>query len=181
MNSLDDILLAYQRQVELPWMSDMPPAARVWIVWYDKSLQRRFTGRLSEFEQATIKAGHGWRCFDAAPWLGRWLARHEFFDALSSDPRELRGLLPDIEADLVSDIRQVIAQCTANDVLAIDGCGSLFGIVRVSNLLARIAPHVTGRLLLGFPGTHASGVYRLLDARDGWNYHATPIPSENAF
>jgi hypothetical protein len=181
LNTLDDVLQAYQRQIGLPWVADSPPAARVWIVWYDKSFQRRFTLRLAEFEQMTVRAGHGWRRFDASPWLGRWLAGHEFFEALAGQPRELRGLLPDIESDLIIDLRAALANCSANDVLAVDGCGSLFGITRISNLLNRVAVHVPGRLLLGFPGTHRAGVYRLLDARDGWNYHATPIPSENAF
>src|SRR6185295_15810931 len=122
LNSFDDILKAYVRQVQLPWAADAAPAARVWIVWYDKTLQRRFTGRLGEFEHATIKAGHGWRQISIAPWLGRWIARHEFFETLITMPRELRGLLPDIENDLVRTLRQELATCTANDVLAVYGC-----------------------------------------------------------
>ena len=51
----DDILATYSKQVQLPWAADTPPAGRVWIVWYDKSLQQRFTGRLAEFEHATLK------------------------------------------------------------------------------------------------------------------------------
>ena len=47
--------------------------------------------------------------------------------------------------------------------------GALFGIARVSTLISRIADAIPGRLLIGFPGKHAGGVYRLLDARDGWN------------
>jgi hypothetical protein len=146
LNSLDDILSAYHRQVRLPWASDTPPAGRVWIVWYDKTLQRRFTGRLGEFEMATRKAGHGWQRFDASPWLGRWIARHEFFDALAGQPRELRGLLPDIEAGLIADLRAALNTCSENDVLAVDGCGSLFGVARISNLLNHIAPSIPGRL-----------------------------------
>ena len=160
MNSLDNILSAYQRQVALPWMSDTPPAGRIWIVWYDKTLQRRFTGRLNEFELATRKAGHGWQHFDAAPWLGRWLARHEFFEALAGQPRELRGLLPDIETQLVTDLRAALDACSSKDVLAVDGCGALFGVTRISNLLNRIAPYIPGRLLLGFPGKHAARIHR---------------------
>ncbi len=151
------------------------------MLWYDKTLQRRFTGRLCDFEQATRKAGHGWHRFDLSPWVGRWLAQHEFFDALMREPRELRGLLPDIEMDLVRDLRDALATCGEQDVLAIDGCGSLFGVLRISNMLSRLADHIPGRLLLGFPGKHAVGVYRLFDARDGWNYHAIPIPSDNAY
>lgn len=180
MNTLDEILAAYAQQVRLPWVGDAPPAGRVWIVWYDKTLQRRFSGRLSEFEQATKAAQHGWQQIDLAPWLGRWIAKHEFFEALCSKPREMRGLLPEIEHELTSHIKAALGKCSSNDVLAIDGCGSLFGVARVSALLDRVAQHIPGRLLLGFPGKHSVGVYRLLDARDGWNYHAIPIPSDSA-
>jgi hypothetical protein len=33
-------------------------------------------------------------------------------------------------------------------------------------------------MVVTFPGTHQGGIYRLLDARDGWNYHAVPIPPD---
>jgi hypothetical protein len=180
LNTFDDILTAYNRQVQLPWASDTPPAGRIWIVWYDKALQRRFTGRLGEFEHSTLKAGHGWQHINLSPWFGKWLAQHEFFDALVEQPKELRGLLPEVEDDIVSVLKHALKSCSANDVLAVDGCGSLFGVGRVSTLISRIADSVPGRLMMGFPGKHASGVYRLLDARDGWNYHAIPIPPENA-
>jgi hypothetical protein len=180
LHTFDDILAAYGRQVQLPWASDTPPAGRIWVVWYEKSLQRRFSGRLGEFEHVTLKAGHGWRQMNLSPWFGKWIAKHEFFDALVEQPKELRGLLPEIEDDIVAMLKHALKSCSVNDVLAIDGCGSLFGIARVSTLISRIADSVPGRLVIGFPGKHTSGVYRLLDARDGWNYHAIPIPADNA-
>jgi hypothetical protein len=50
-------------------------------------------------------------------------------------------------------------------------------LARVSALAEQVAHEIRGRLLLFFPGRHANGVYRLLDARDGWSYRATPIPA----
>jgi len=176
--SFDEILKAYVKQVRLPWLPDAPAAERVWIVWYDKSMQRRFTARLGEFENATLSAGHGWQALDIAPLPPQWLAAHEFFEALLHDPGEIRGLLPDLQRHLAQTLRTVLASATSNDVVALDGCASLFGFVRLSALIADIAPAIRGRMVVGFPGTHAGGVYRLLDARDGWNYHAVPIPAE---
>ncbi|KRS15482.1 hypothetical protein [Roseovarius indicus] len=178
MNTFDEILAAYTKQVNLPWVSDTPPAGRVWIVWFDKSMQRRFSGRIGEFEHATQKAGHGWKLLDLAPWFGNWIAKHELFEGLVEQPNEIRGLLPDIEDALVEEIGMALTECSANDVLAVDGCGALFGVARVSTLISRVASAVPGRLLVGFPGKHSAGVYRLLDARDGWNYHAVPIPAD---
>jgi hypothetical protein len=34
---------------------------------------------------------------------------------------------------------------------------------------------IRGRLVIFFPGEYDSNNYRLLDARDGWNYLAVPI------
>ncbi len=59
--------------------------------------------------------------------------------------------------------------------MALVGVGSLFPMIRVSDLLQRIADRIAGRLLILFPGSLERGNYRLLDARDGWNYLAIPI------
>jgi hypothetical protein len=180
LHSFDDILRAYQRQVQLPWQSDLPPAGRVWIIWYDKSMQRRFTARLGEFEHASILAGHGWRQVNLAASFGQWIASHELFKPLLMQPKELRGLLPDYEDHLAKIVEDQLKRCSSTDVLAVDGCGALFGLARISALLSRVAAAIPGRVLIGFPGKHNGGVYRLLDARDGWNYHAVPIPPDNA-
>ena len=45
---------------------------------------------MSEFEHVTLAAGHGWHYLNLSSWFGRWIAQHEFFDALVNQPRELR-------------------------------------------------------------------------------------------
>ena len=65
-----------------------------------------------------------------------------------------------------------------NGVVALLGAGTLFGlgdVVKVSALLNAVNDAVAGRLLIFFPGQHEGNSYRLLDARDGWNYLAIPI------
>jgi hypothetical protein len=176
--TFDEVFNHYRRYVGLPWQQDVPPAGRVWIVWYEKSMERRIRGQLHEFQHATRAAGHGWSHLDLAPLFPAWLASHEFFQALLDQPEEIRGLLPEFEAHLVETVRGALLSCESNDVLALTGCGSLFGLSRVSALIANVSSSISGRLLLTFPGRHSSGVYRLLDARDGWNYHAVPIPAD---
>jgi hypothetical protein len=149
------------------------------ITWYDKSMQRRFKARLSEFEHATIAAGHGWRQLDLAPSFGRWIATHELFQPLLRQPTEMRGLRPEFEDQLARLVEEQLNACASTEVLAVDGCGALFGIARISTLVSRVAAAIRGRMLIGFPGKYSAGVYRLLDARDGWNYHAVPIPPDS--
>ncbi len=58
------------------------------------------------------------------------------------------------------------------------GAGSLFGVARVSALMKRIAAAVPGRLVIFFPGEKVDNNYRLLGARDGWDYLATAITAD---
>jgi hypothetical protein len=59
--------------------------------------------------------------------------------------------------------------------VAVSGVGALFGFTRVSQVLKLVEPSIRGRLVVFFPGQYEENNYRLLDARDGWNYLAVPI------
>jgi hypothetical protein len=72
-------------------------------------------------------------------------------------------------------VRQELASSDSNTVVAISGVASLFGFMKVSRLMQMMEDNIPGRLLVFFPGSYENNVYRLLDARDGWNYHAVPI------
>jgi len=61
----------------------------------------------------------------------------------------------------------------------VHGLGSLFGITSVSALIEAVAGNIRGRLLVFFPGHYEGNNYRLLDARDGWNYLAVPITTKD--
>ena len=60
-------------------------------------------------------------------------------------------------------------------LLAALGVAGLFGFIRVSELMDAVDDAIRGRLLVFFPGEYDGNIYRLLDARDGWNYLAVPI------
>jgi hypothetical protein len=179
--SFDDLLHHFARQVGLPWQPDVPPESRVWILWYDKALDRRVRGRLHELERATRAADHGWRHLDLAPLFANWIVTQEFFHGLLEMPDELPGLLLDFRHAVAARVQGELERCGPADLLALSGCAALFGLVRASELIADAAPHIRGRLLLLFPGRHSAGIYRLLDARDGWNYRAVPIPASDAY
>jgi hypothetical protein len=63
-------------------------------------------------------------------------------------------------------------------VVSIMGLASLFGLTRASAVLEKVTNEIKGRLLVFFPGSHEGSMYRLLDARDGWNYLAIPIKAD---
>lgn len=164
----------------LPWRNDLAPEYRVWILWYDKVLERRIRGRLAEFEFVTKRHGHGWRALDLAPTFAPWIARHELFAGLVEMPDEFPGVRPDFKRHMAELLRTELGHTGPDDVLAVTGAGAMFGLTSVASLIESVAGDIRGRLLLCFPGRHENGVYRLLDARDGWNYRALPIPPADA-
>ena len=67
-----------------------------------------------------------------------------------------------------------LIQITAGDLRQ-----SIYGFTKVSLLLKEVVHDIRGRLLLFFPGEYDNNNYRLLDARDNWNYLAVPITCQN--
>ena len=175
--SVEDLLVAFRTRLTVPWRPDEVAAGRVWMLWYDKALERRVRGRLGEFRLIAEQSGKGWHEFDLAPEFGTWVAAQTWFERAAKRPATLGTVLSDFEAYLIRRVREQLSQCGPNDILALTGAASLFGLTRASTLIGNVADAVPGRRLVTFPGTHQGGIYRLLDARDGWSYLAVPIPS----
>jgi hypothetical protein len=107
------------------------------------------------------------------------MANHRYRDEYFEDPDLLETGLPAFFDHLVGEVRAQLSEYTEPDgVVALLGAGTMFGLgdaVKVSALLNDVNDAVAGRLLVFFPGEHEGNSYRLLDARDGWNYLAIPI------
>jgi hypothetical protein len=171
------LLDQYARQLALPWRQDLSGAERVWIAVYPPELERRIRFRLGEFELATTAAGKGWRHIDLTDSFGKWLAAQEYREAYFEEPGLIAPALEGYEQELLERVRAALTDNETDDktVVALSGVGSLFPMVRVSELIQKSAQHIRGRLLVLFPGSFEHGNYRLLEARDGWNYLAVPI------
>ncbi len=89
----------------------------------------------------------------------------------------LPTLLPRYLAYLTEEFSKFLtgSKCDENTVVALKGVGSLFGFLKVKEVVDKLAPMVKGRLLIFFPGSYENNNYRLLDGYDGWNYLAVPI------
>ncbi len=174
---MDALLGEYRRQLSLPRRPDLSGGERVWMAVYPPELERRVRARLGDFELETRAAGYRWATHDVTTSFSAWLAGLEYHDAYYADPDLLGPALPQFLAELEAQISSTLAadDSGATSVVALVGVGSLFPMIRVSELLQRIADRIAGRLLVLFPGSLERGNYRLLDARDGWNYLAIPI------
>lgn len=181
MSRIEGLLKAYEAFVAQPWPGNLSGAEKVWFGLYEPAQERRLLFRIAEFETATRKAGHGWRYLDISNHFAQWMAKQKYRDAYFEDPEAMELALKDYAAALAAHVTSAL---TAPDVdqgtvVAVSGVGALFGLTRISTVIERVAPSIRGRLLVFFPGRHENAQYRLLDARDGWNYLAVPITARN--
>ena len=179
MSYVDDLLTAYRDFVTLPWQQNVAGPQRVWMAVYPAEHERRIRLYLPEFEIATKQAHHSWALIDITTDFERWMADHEYREEYFKSPDLLGPTLPTFLEQLVAVVRgELAAHGDPEGVVGLLGAGTMFGLgdaVKVSALLNAINDSVAGRLLVFFPGEHQDNSYRLLDARDGWNYTAVPI------
>lgn len=184
MSRIDNLLENYSTFVNLPWISNLAPAQRVWMAVYPPEDERRLRLHLPAFETSSKQAHHEWSLIDITTEFEGWLADHEYRDAYFANPALMNNELVGFLDKLTESVRaQIEATTSPTSIVAILGAGSLYGLgdkVKVSALIEGVQDAVRGRLLVFFPGEREENVYRLLSARDGWNYLATPITSEKA-
>ena len=98
-------------------------------------------------------------------------------------PHLLPTLLPKYLTYIVAEFDSFLQKKAfgAESVIALKGVGSLFGFLKVKDVVDALAPLVSGRLLVFFPGSFENNNYRLLDGYDGWNYLAVPITADKEF
>ena len=181
MGQIEDLASVYERHIGAPWQRTVAGAQRVVLVVYEKELERTLRARIGEFEQATRRSGHGWKELDCTRWFAEWMGGDEYRDAYFEDP-SLLGM------KLEGEFKQAVAQRLAGELESADdggvvvlfGVASLYGFLRVSELIRGVEQSIHGRLVVFFPGTKDENNYRLLDARDGWNYLANGITLHGA-
>lgn len=178
MSRLSDLVEAYAAELTLPWRSGLSGGERVWMLVYPPDMERTMRAALPKLELATGQSGHGWTVSDITDELGAWIAGHRYAEAFFEEPTDFTPAIIDkFEAELVAKLREQIATAPESDVVALVGIGSIFPFLRASSVIKAIDDEVRGRLLVLFPGLHdpETHSYRLLDARDGFNYRARVI------
>lgn len=137
---------------------------------------------LPDFATRSKQAGYDWELIDISEEFECWMASHEYRDDYFASPELMEPELISFFDQLVADVREEIAVKTSErTIIGLIGAASLYGLgdsVKVSSLIERVQNQVAGRLLVFFPGEVEGNSYRLLGARDGWNYLATHITSE---
>ena len=173
---------AYRAHLTVPWQSGLAAIQRVVFAVYDKADELRLRANVEEFALATQQADKQWLLIDLTNAFPEWMMAQKYRHAYFESPEDLAGYptgeLTGFVSDLVARLKtRIEAQSGPDTVVALLGVGTLFGLARVSTVVEGIKESVTGRLLVFFPGEHhpEHHSYRLLDARDGWNYLAVPL------
>ncbi len=177
------LIQSYTSYIAVPWRDDAAAAQRVIFCVYNENEERSLVARIDEFEIATRQAGHNWAIFDLTNTFAVWLASQRYAESYFRKPHLLSTLLPKYQTYIAQEFSNFLKKNnpTGNDVVAIKGVGSLFGLLKVKEVVDQLAPMVNGRLLVFFPGSYENNNYRLLDGYDGWNYLAVPITADKEY
>jgi hypothetical protein len=135
---------------------------------------------LGDFQNATLHADHKWFPHDVTDSFANWMAGQEYRDAYFESPADMQMALDDFVHHAIASLNTTLRadSVDSNTLVAVYGLASLFGLMRASRLIEAVAPHVRGRLVVFFPGERVGVNYKLLCARDGWNYRAIPITAQ---
>ena len=182
MGRIEELAARYSRHVGAPWQRNLSGDQKAIFVVYPKTDERRLRARLDLFEMATTSAGHGWVVVDLTETFARWMADTDYRDVYFEEPDTLTmKLRSDFLQHVAGTIRDALSDQSVDEdsVVAVQGIASVFGFTRVSLVLKEVVKDIRGRLVVFFPGEFEDNNYRLLDARDGWNYLAVPITLHN--
>jgi hypothetical protein len=183
LSKIKRLIQSYSRYIEVPWREDAAAAQRVIFCVYDEIDERRLRAGIDEFEIVTRQAGYRWTVFDLTDTFAAWIASQRYAKSYFQNPHLLPTLLPRYLPYIAGEFQAMLEkkQIGSDTVVALKGVGSLFGFLKVKELVDHLAPMVKGRLLIFFPGSFENNNYRLLDGYDGWNYLAVPITADKVF
>lgn len=180
MSKVKRLIQSYSTYISVPWRDDAAAAQRVIFCVYDETDERRLRAKVGEFELATRQAGHEWAMFDLTDTFAQWLTSQRYVESYFKQPHLLPTLLPKYLEFITDAFKKFLHDTNIGPdyVVAVQGVGSLFGLLKVKEVVEKLAPMVQGRLLILFPGSYENNNYRLLDGYDGWNYLAVPITAD---
>lgn len=180
MSKIKRLIQAYSQHIAIPWREKIAADERVIFCVYPATEERALRAKVDEFELATRQIGHQWAIFDLTDTFAVWLTSQRYARSYFKNPELLTPLLPRYLDHIANRFKQFLHERQVDDqfVVALQGVGSLFGFLRVRQVVDQLAPLVPGRLVVFFPGSSGNNNYRLLDGYDGWNYRAVAITAD---
>jgi len=180
VSKVKQLINSYKTFIAVPWKEDAAAQQRVLFCVYPENEELKLRAKIDEFEIVTREAKHDWALYDLTNTFAEWLTSQRYAKSYYQKPHLLQTLLPKYREYLVNKFKEFIDsnEIGENTVVTLKGVGSLFGFLKVKDVVENFAPLVNGRLLVLFPGSYENNNYRLLDGYDGWNYLAIPITTD---
>jgi hypothetical protein len=174
----EQLIEAFEKVVNEPWSNALSGQERIWFLVYDPDEQRKIDLHLKEFQNAALRAEKKWAIISMKNCFPSWMVSHEYKESYFNKPQHI---VDQLEASFIPHaiefLKNELAKIEHDEktLIALRDVSSIFGFARLSEILKSCDKNFQGRLLIFFPGEFEQNHYRLLDARDGWDYLARPI------
>ena len=183
MSKIDQLAAVFGDHVGVGWPSGSSGAQRVIMIVYDPNEERSLRKGLDLFAQAAHSHQYAWHTVDITSAFADWLGTHRYREEYFGEPEMLLAGANERFTKYAADIiLQALKRPdhTSREIVGLTGAASVFGVTSLSDILSRVEHAIKGRLAIFFPGRSRDGRYRLLDARDGWDYHAVAIQVDSS-
>ena len=142
MSRIKRLVHSYSKYISVPWRDDAAAAQRVIFCVYNENEERSLRAKVGEFEIVTRQANHEWAMFDLTDTFANWLASQRYARSYFQEPRLLSTLLPKYLVFIANEFETFLKESDigAESVVAIQGVGSLFGFLKVKEVVDKLAP-----------------------------------------
>lgn len=176
MSKIDQLIAKFERIINEPWPSGLSGQEKVWFLIFDPIDLKKVHFKLSEFEMATKNANREWLLISLNDYFTNWLSNNEYKEAFFEEPEYISDALQgEFREYIILEIDKRLERNSENTLIVLKDASAIFGFIKLSEIVQDISKKIKGRLMVLFPGEFTNSQYRLMDARDGWDYLARPI------
>lgn len=176
MSKIDQLVKKFESIIHEPWPKGLSGQEKVWFLIFDPIELRKVHFKLGEFEIATRNANREWLLVSLNDHFSNWISKHDYKELFFKEPKYLSDALQDdFRKYILEEIKACLANNTEKTLVVLKDASAVFGFIKLSAVVQEISDIINGRLMVLFPGEFTNNQYRLMDARDGWDYLARPI------
>ena len=176
MSKIDQLINKFKSIIKEPWPTGLSGQEKVWFLIFDPVDLRKVHFKLSEFEMATKNTNREWLLISLKDHFSDWLSKHDYKESFFEEPEYISDALQGEFRDYVmEEIDNQLKNTNEKTLVVLKDASSIFGFIKLSDIREDISKKIKGRLMVLFPGEFTNNQYRLMDARDGWDYLARPI------
>lgn len=170
MSKIKQLINSYKNFISIPWKEDAAAAQRVIFCVYGETEELKLRSKIEEFEIITRQAGHQWAVYDLTDTFANWLSNQRYAKSYFEKPHLIFTLIPKYLDYIVLKFQFFLKERAVDDnyVVALNGVGSLFGFLKVKDVVDQLAPLVrAGCLYFSREATREIIIVCWMDMTDG--------------